>query len=350
VSLVEAIRRAVERQHVDAVTMDAAMEAILAGEGTEAQIAALAVALRMKGETAQEIAAAVRVMRRRGIPVPIAPGAALLDTCGTGGDGLGTFNISTVAAIVVAACGVRVAKHGNRGVSSPTGSADFLEALGVAIDLGPEEVAECIEVAGIGFMFAPRYHAALKHAGPVRRSLGIRTFFNLLGPLSNPAPVTHQLIGVYDPSRVKQLAEVLGLLGLEAAWVVHGEGGFDEVSPVGPTRVAMLAGGRVTERTLAPTDFGLEPATLESIVGGDAATNAAIARRILAGEPGGPRTAVLLNAGAALCVAGRASTPREGAELAAAAIDEGRASAVLTRWVEQGARAPRPARIEAGER
>jgi anthranilate phosphoribosyltransferase len=338
VSLAEAIRRAVDRQHLDAATMDAAMETILTGEGAEAQIAALAVALRMKGETAQEIAAAARVMRRRGTPVPVAVDGALIDTCGTGGDGLGTFNISTVAALVVAACGVRVAKHGNRGVSSPTGSADFLEALGVSIDLGPEQVAACIESAGIGFMFAPRYHAALKHAGPVRRALGIRTFFNLLGPLANPAPVTHQLIGVYDPARVKQLAEVLGLLGLTAAWVVHGEGGFDEVSPVGPTRVAMLAGGRVTERTLVPEDFGLEKVPAEALAGGDAATNAAIARRILDGEPGAPRTAVLINAGAALCVAGRASTPREGAELAAAAIDEGRASAVLARWIEVGRR------------
>jgi anthranilate phosphoribosyltransferase len=336
VSLPEAIRRAVERQHLDAATMDAAMETILSGEGAEAQIAALSVALRMKGETAQEIAAAVQVMRRRGTPVPITSDEVLMDTCGTGGDGLRTFNISTVSAIVLAACGVRVAKHGNRGVSSPTGSADFLEAIGVSIDLGPEQVARCIESVGIGFMFAPRFHAALKHAAPVRRALGIRTFWNLLGPLSNPAPITHQLVGVYDPSRVKQLAEVLGLLGLTAAWVVHGEGGFDEVSPIGSTRVAMLSAGRVTERTLTPADFGLEPVAAEGLVGGDGATNAAIARRILDGEPGAPRTAVLLNTAAALCVAGRASTPREGAELAVAAIDDGRASALLARWVEAG--------------
>ncbi len=337
-SLEEAIRRAVERQHLDAATMDAAMEAVLAGEANDAQIAGLAVALRMKGETAQEIAAAARVMRRRCVRVEVPDRGPLIDTCGTGGDGLRTFNISTVSAIVVAACGVRVAKHGNRGVSSPTGSADLLEALGVAMDVGPEVVARCIDEAGIGFMFAPRYHAALKHAGPVRRALGIRTLFNLLGPLSSPAPVTHQLVGVYDPARVRQLAEVLGLLGLTAAWVVHGEGGFDEVSPVGPTRVAALEGGRVVERTLTPADFGLDPVPASELVGGDATENAAIARRILDGEKGAPRTAVLINAAAALCLAGAAESPLAGAALAASAIDDGRARATLARFVEAGGR------------
>jgi anthranilate phosphoribosyltransferase len=338
-SVHDALRRAVERQHLDADTMDAAMETILGGDATDAEIAGLAVALRMKGETAQEIAAAARVMRRHGVRVAIDDPRPLVDTCGTGGDGLRTFNISTIAAIVVAACGVRVAKHGNRGVSSPTGSADLVEALGVPMDLGPEAVARCIDEAGIGFMFAPRYHAALRHAGPVRRALRIRTIFNLLGPLSSPAPVTHQLVGVYDPSRVRQLAEVLGLLGLTAAWVVHGEGGFDEVSPSGTTRIAALENGRVVERTLAPADFGLDPVPLEGLVGGDATTNAAIARRILAGEPGAPRTAVVINAAAALCVVGSAPTPLEAASMAAAAIDDGRASATLARWTEAGGRA-----------
>ncbi len=337
-SLKDAIRRAVERQHIDAETMEAAMETILAGEATDAEIAGLAVALRMKGETAQEIAAAVRATRRRSVRVRVEDRGPLLDTCGTGGDGLRTFNISTVAAIVVAACGVRVAKHGNRGMSSPTGSADVLEALGVPMDVDPETVARCIDEVGIGFMFAQRYHAALRHAAPVRRALGIRTLFNLLGPLSNPAPVTHQLVGVYDPARLRQLAEVLGLLGLTGAWVVHGEGGFDEVSPTGVTWVAALEHGRVVERTLTPADFELDPVPVAALVGGDGAENARIATRILEGEPGAPRTAVLINAAAALCITGEAPSPAAGAAMAASAIDEGRALATLARWVEAGRR------------
>lgn len=337
-SLKDAIRRAVERHDLDDAAMDAAMETILDGAASEAEIAGFAVALRMKGETAQEIATAARVMRRRCVRVAVEGHGPLVDTSGTGGDGLRTFNISTVAAIVIAACGVRVAKHGNRGVSSPTGSADLIEALGVPMDVGPETVARCIEEAGIGFMFAPRYHGALRHAAPVRRALGIRTLFNLLGPLSSPAPVTHQLVGVYDPARVRQLAEVLGLLGLTAAWVVHGEGGFDEVSPLGVTRVAALEHGRVVERTVTPADFGVDPVPLEGLIGGGPAENALIARRILEGEPGAPRTAVLINAGAALCMTGEAPSPAAGASMAAAAIDDGRARATLARWVEAGRR------------
>jgi len=329
----EAIAAALGRQDVDEATMERAMEEILGGEATPAQIAAFAVALRMKGESAAEIAAAARVMRRRceGIALDVGDGV-VMDTCGTGGDGSGTFNVSTVAAIVVAASGVMVAKHGNRAISSNCGSADVLEALGVAIETGAELVERSLREVRIAFLFAPAHHGALRHAAPVRRELGVRTFFNLLGPLANPAGATHQLLGVYDPERVTQLAHVLALLGSKAAWVVHGEGGLDEVSPCGPTEIACLDNGRVTERVLEPEDFGLARVDRESLRGGDARHNASIARAVLDGEHGAPRTAVVINAGAALCVAGVASSPREGAERAAQTIDSGMAKATLEKW------------------
>jgi len=336
VSLRDAIRAVVARDDLDAATMEAAMEAILAGEAAEAEIAALAVGLRMKGETAEEIAAAARVMRRRCDAVSVAEaGQTVLDTCGTGGDGLGTFNVSTVSAVVVAACGVPVAKHGNRAVSSRAGSADVLEALGVRIDLDGDAVARCVGELGIGFLFAPAHHGALRHAAPVRKALGVRTFFNLLGPLANPASATHQLVGVYDPDRVEQMATVLGKLGITGAWVVHGEGGLDEVSPCGPTRVAVLANGGVETRTLTPGDFGLEPVRPEDLEGGDAERNAAIARAILAGEDAKRRQAVVINAAAALIVAGEADDPKDAARRAADAIDTGAAARKLDEWAEQ---------------
>lgn len=328
----EAIGRVVAGRDLSIAQMEGAMRAILDGEASEAQIAALAVGLRMKGETIDEIAAAARVMRERCTSVDLGLDGVVLDTCGTGGDGAGTFNISTVAALVVAACGVSVAKHGNRAVSSKAGSADLLEALGVALDLEPEAVARSVREVGIGFLFAPAHHAALKHAAPVRRQLGIRTFFNLLGPLANPAGATHQIVGVYDPARVRPLAEVLGRLGTRAAWVVHGEGGLDEISPSGPTRVAVLSDGQVLEKTVEPADFGLEPIALGAIGGGDARRNATITRAVLAGEQGGPRTAVLVNAAAALAVAGQVHDLREGVARAAAAIDSGAAARTLERW------------------
>jgi anthranilate phosphoribosyltransferase len=219
-------------------------------------------------------------------------------------------------------------------VSSRSGSADVLEALGVPVDIAPELVVRCVLEVGIGFFFAPRFHGAMRHAAPVRQKLGVRTFFNLLGPLANPARATHQLLGVYEARRVRQLAEVLGLLGVTRAWVVHGEGGLDEISPFGPTYVARLEEGRVTEDVLEPADFGVEPTEREGLRGGDASDNADIARRVLGGEVGDPRTAVLINAGAALCVAGVASTAREGAERAASAIDSGAARELLDRWSE----------------
>jgi anthranilate phosphoribosyltransferase len=331
VSLARAIQEAVAFHDLSAEVMEAAMETLLRGEALDAQIAALAVALRMKGETTRELAAAARVMRRHAAQVSLGEGP-ILDTCGTGGDGLSTFNISTVSALVVAATGVRVAKHGNRAVSSTTGSADVLEALGVALDLDADSAKRCFERAGIVFLFAPRFHGALRHAASTRKALGLRTFFNLLGPLANPAEVSHQLVGVYEDGRVRQLAEVLLELGLEGAWVVHGEGGFDEVSPMGVTKVARLRRGAIDEMEITPRDFGLEPVDAEGLRGGDAQRNAAIARSVLAGELGAPRTAVLLNSAAALSVVHDLPLD-EAAARAAAAIDSGAARALLDRFV-----------------
>ncbi len=330
----EALASLLEGETLSGPAMEAAMGSILAGEGTPAQVAGFAVALRMRGETTEQIAAAARTLRAHCDAVELPVDGPILDTCGTGGDGAGTFNVSTVSAMVVAACGVKVAKHGNRSVSSRSGSADVLEALGVRIDAPEPVVVRCLEEVGITFLFAPAHHQALRHAATPRRELGARTVFNLLGPLVNPAGATHQLVGVYDPDRVEQLARVLGELGTEGAWVVHGADGLDEIAPHGPTQVAMLKGGEVTTTTLSPADFEVEPAPLSSLAGGDATENAAITRRIFEGKADGARVAVLLNAGAALCVAGAAASPVEGATMAAAAIDEGRAMATLDRWID----------------
>lgn len=313
--------------------VEAAMDSILDGEASPAQIAAFVVALRMKGETASEIAAAARALRKHCETIRPNVDGPLLDTCGTGGDGLHTFNISTAAAIVAAASGVAVAKHGNRAVSSKAGSADVLEALGVRIDLAPERVLACIEEVGIGFMFAPSHHAAMRHAAPVRRELGIRTIFNLLGPLANPASASHQLVGVYDPGRLAQVAEALGSLGLTAAWVVHGDGGLDEVSPSGPSWVAALSDGQVDTFEVSPRDFGLLEVPVEALGGGDAARNAEIIRAVLEGQHGPARVAVVLNAAAALHVCGFDGDRRAAAERAAEAIDSGAAKQTLETWV-----------------
>ncbi|HKN46668.1 MAG TPA: anthranilate phosphoribosyltransferase, partial [Candidatus Polarisedimenticolia bacterium] len=279
-----------------------------------------------------EIAAFARVMRERATRIrsdrPI-----VLDTCGTGGDGAGTFNISTLAAIVAAACGVTVAKHGNRSVSSRCGSADLLQGLGVPIDLPAPAVEGSLRQIGIGFLFAPTLHGAMKHAAPVRRDLGVRTVFNLLGPLTNPAQARYQLLGVYDPAWLVRMAEVLRDLGSERAMVVHG-GGLDEIALHAETQVAELSGGIVQTTTLKPEDAGLGRAPLEAIRGGDPEMNVAIAREILRGVGGPRRDVVLLNTAAALVVAGRASTLREGAALAAGAIDSGAAAGVLERLRE----------------
>ena len=327
------IGRVVEGKDLDATAMEQAVDAIFRGEVSPVQIAGLLIALRMKGETAEELAAAASAMRKHAVPVVTRAVEPILDTCGTGGDGSDSFNISTIAAIVVAACGVTVAKHGNRAATSKAGSADVLEALGIDLNLSPDRVGRCIDELGIGFMFARSHHPAMKHAAPVRAELGARTLFNWLGPLTNPAGATHQLLGVGDPSRLEIMAEVLGLLGSKGAWVVHGHGGLDEVSLSGPTRVAALRGREVHCFQIEPSDFGVEPADLGALRGGDAAHNAEIARAVLSGERGPRRDAVVANAGAALCAAGVASSPREGSARAAGAIDSGAASAKLAAWV-----------------
>jgi anthranilate phosphoribosyltransferase len=327
------LARVVDGNDLDTEAMDHAMETILAGSVSAALLSGLLVALRMKGETPEEIAAAARVMRRHALPVRVSAPAPIVDTCGTGGDGSGSFNISTISAIVVAAAGVTVAKHGNRAASSKVGSADLLEALGVDLGLQPHRIGRCIDEVGIGFMFARVHHPAMKHAAPVRAELGVRTLFNFLGPLTNPAGATHQLLGVGDGSRLETMAEVLRLLGCRGAWVVHGHGGLDEVSLSGPTQVAALRDGTVRCFQLEPSDFGVARADIGALAGGDAMQNAAIALAILGGARGAPRDAVLINAGAALCAAGVEASPRAGAERAARAIDSGAAKQKLEAWV-----------------
>jgi anthranilate phosphoribosyltransferase len=281
----------------------------------------------MRGETVEEIAAFARTMRARARPVRTRH-AEVLDTCGTGGDGAGTFNVSTVAALVVAAAGVPVAKHGNRAVSGRCGSADLLEGLGVRADLSPEEAAACLDDLGFGFLFAPRLHPSMAHAAAVRRDLGVRTVFNLLGPLANPAGARRQLLGVYDPSWVVPVARVLLELGATRALVVHGAG-TDEIALHGETVAAEVRDGRVEERRIVPEDAGLERAPIEAIAGGEIPAQVEAARRVLDGAPGPQRDIVILNAGAALMVAGRAGDIEEGARLSAETIDRGRAAALV---------------------
>lgn len=329
-----AIKQLVAGHDLTPNDVEAAMNVILDGEASDAEIAAFVVALRMKGESVDEIATAARALHKHCELIQPNVDGPLLDTCGTGGDGLHTFNISTAAAIVSAACGVAVAKHGNRAVSSKAGSADVLEALGVRIDLTPARVQRCIEEVGIGFLFAQSHHAAMRHAARVRRELGIRTLFNLLGPLSNPASATHQVVGVYDSARVEQMAQALASLGLTAAWVVHGEGGLDEVSPSGRTTVAQLSEGTVSRFEVSPSDFGLPEVPIEALQGGDARRNADIIGGVLRGDQGPARVAVLINTAAALCVAGLASDRRSAAKRAAEAIDSGAAKETLGRWVQ----------------
>lgn len=331
--IAEAIKRAVEPAPLDPALVESALRQILAGEATQTQIAAFLVALRVRGETTQDLLAAARVMRQYCTPLVIAPRPVVIDTCGTGGDGHGTFNISTATAIVVAACGVTVAKHGNRAASSKAGSADVLEALGVRIDLDPTAVAACIDEVGIGFMFARVHHPAMRHVGPVRAELGIRTLFNLVGPLSNPAGASHQLLGVYERQRCEPLAHVLKELGSRAAWVVHGHDGVDEMSISGSTYVAELKLGQIRVFEMSPADFGLPQSPLSELAGGTAQDNARLIQHVLRGERGPKRDAVVLNTAAALCVAEVASSPLHGAQLAADAIDSGVAAAKLDAWI-----------------
>lgn len=322
-SIKEAIVKVVGGSGLEMDEASAAMQEIVKGVATPAQIAALVVALRMKGETAAEVAGLAKVMRREAVRVDGL--ADVVDTCGTGGDGLSTFNISTVAAFVASGAGVKVAKHGNRAYTSSCGSADLLEALGVAIDLLPEDVATCVDQVGIGFMFAPLFHPAMKYAAGPRSEIGLRTVFNILGPLTNPAGASVQLLGVASPQLVPLMGEVLKLLGCRRALVVHGDDGMDEISLSGPTQVCEVGDGSSRCYAIRPEDFGMTPCTMEALEGGSVAENAAIARSILKGELGPRREVVLLNAAAALYVAGRVGSLARGVECSAESIDSGAA-------------------------
>lgn len=309
------------------------MTAIMEGRATHTQIGALLAALRTKRETVDELTGFARVMRERSIKVTCNR-RPLIDTCGTGGDGCDTFNISTTAAFVVAAAGVAVAKHGNRAVSSKCGSADVLEALGVNLVLTPEQIGECIDTVGVGFIFAPRHHPAMKNVSQARRELGIRTVFNILGPLTNPAGASRQLIGVFDEDLTPKLAEVLGRLGCERAMVVHGTDGLDEISTVGPTRISHLMQGRVSTETRIPAEFFLIPSTLAQLAGGATPEeNADILKAVLQGEHGPRRDVVSVNAAAGLILAGAAQSWRDGLALAHSMIDSKRAWGVLQKLI-----------------
>lgn len=309
-----------------------AMETIMDGGAPPAQIAGFLIALAMKGERPDEIVGLARTMRARAAKLSRSF-APVFDTCGTGGDGSHTFNVSTVAALVLAACGVRVAKHGNRSASSKCGSADVLETLGVNVAAPPAVVERCLEQAGIAFLFAPVFHPSMRHAGPTRKELGVRTAFNLLGPLTNPAAAARQLVGVPRPELTELVARSLAQLGAERAWVVHGADGLDEISTTGYTKVSECRGGSVNTFYLHPADVGLPKASREDLRGGEASENAAIARAVLSGAKGPARDVVVLNAGASLLIAEKAGSIPEGLAMAAAAIDDGRAAAVLARLV-----------------
>jgi len=327
--VIESIARLVKCQDLTEDEAAAAFEIIIRGDATPSQIAGFLIALRIKGETAEEIAGFARTARAMATPIEV--DGALLDTCGTGGDGLATFNISTLSAIVAAACGARVAKHGNRAASSLCGSADVLEQLGVKIDLTPEGVARCIDQAGIGFLFAPVFHPSFRFAGATRRELGLRTVFNVLGPLCNPAGAKYQALGVADASLASKMADVLVRLGVERAIVFHAADGMDELSVASPSFVIEVDGKR-REYELDPMELGLAHAPVESMRGGGPEENARLAREVLDGAKGPRRDVVLLNSAAALRASGLARDWKEGLGLAAEAIDSGRAVEVLDRW------------------
>jgi anthranilate phosphoribosyltransferase len=338
--ILDALHRiANHRQSLSREEAHAVMTEVLTGQCSDAQIAALLVALHMKGETVEEIVGFAEAIRAAAIPLQLHAGAvldasgtgrdALVDTCGTGGDTSGTFNISTATAFVVAGAGVRVAKHGNRSVTSKCGSADVMEALGVNIHLPAARIAACLEEVGIAFLFAPAMHSAMKHVQAARRELHLRTVFNLLGPLTNPARATCQVVGVYSADLVEKLAEALSMLGLHRALVVHGSDGLDEITITGVTRIAEVREGQVHSYEVTPEEFGLQRAPLDEISGGDAARNATLIREVLSGKKSARRDVVLLNAAAALVAAGRADHLRDAVPLAATAIDSGSAFAKL---------------------
>jgi len=329
--LIEAIAKLVRCENLTEDEAASAFEEIMRGDATPIQVAGFLVALRMKGETVDEITGFARTARAVATPIEIQ--GALLDTCGTGGDGLATFNISTLSAIVAAASGAKVAKHGNRAASSMCGSADVLEQLGVKVDLGPEGVARCIDEAGIGFLFAPVFHPSFRFAGVPRRELALRTVFNVLGPLCNPAGAKYQALGVADGSMAGKMAEVLMRLGVERAIVFHAGDGMDELSVSSPSFVIEIDGER-KEYELDPAELGLAKAPVDSMRGGGPEENARIAREVLQGATGPRRDVVLLNAAAALRAAGLAESWKDGLGVAAEAIDSGRAGEVLQRWAK----------------
>jgi anthranilate phosphoribosyltransferase len=334
----EAIGQLLDGQSMSAQQAEEVMDEIMAGEATPAQIAGFLIALRVKGETVDEITGCARAMRRAAVAV-CPQDNYMIDTCGTGGDQAGTFNISTTAAFVAAGAGLKVAKHGNRSVSSQSGSADVLGALGVNLDLTADQVAQSIDEVGIGFLYAPKFHPAMRYAIGPRRELGVRTIFNILGPLTNPAGASAQLLGVYDPALTETLARVLQALGSRAAYVVHGHGGLDELTTTGPNRVSHFGLGAVGEdivtETLDPAAYGFAAADLEDLTGGAPEENAHITRDVLSGAESGPkRDIVLLNAGASLLVGGLAGDLHEGIALAIESIDSGAALLRLEEMIE----------------
>ena len=342
--IVEAIRALVDRRDLSRLEAAAAMEAIMSGGATGAQVAAFLTALRMKGETVEELTGFAEVMRLKVARVRTRSEVEasltgtdremLIDTCGTGGDASGTFNVSTATAFVVAGAGVKVAKHGNRSVSSLCGSADVVETLGINLDLPPAKVAQCVDEVGIGFLYAPLLHTAMKHVMPARREMGIRTVFNLLGPLTNPAGANAQVIGVYARGLVEPLARVLAELGTIRAFVVHGADGLDEISTTGESWVAEVHEGLVRASAVGPEDFGVPRASIAELRGGDREENAEIIRRVLSGDPGPRRDIVIVNSAAALVAGGHARDFKEGAQQAAHAIDSGAALAKLRALTE----------------
>ena len=342
--ILESLKKVVEREDLSAEDAFMTMDEIMSGKATDAQIAAFLTALRLKGETVEEITGFARAMREKVTPVKVrgqveasisgSDREALVDTCGTGGDASNTFNISTATAFVVAGAGIPVAKHGNRSVSSLCGSADVVEALGVSLELSPEQVGSCIDEMGIGFLYAPLLHKAMKYVMTARKEIRIRTVFNILGPLTNPAGAASQVVGVYQERLTEVLARVLNELGARRAFVVHGLDGLDEVSLSGESRISEVKGGRVQTYTVSPEDFGLKRAPLSELQGGNAAENAEIIRRILSGEEGPRRDVVLMNAAVALVAGGKANDFQEGVKLAARSIDSGAAMEKLSRLVE----------------
>ena len=325
------VAKAATGESLSADDAAAAFDLMMSGEATDAQIGGFLMALRVRGETVDEITGAAKTMRAKALAVK-APDDAI-DVVGTGGDAKGTYNISTCSALVVAGAGVPVAKHGNRSVSSKSGSADVLEALGVKLDIGPELVSKCIYEAGVGFMFAPGHHAAMKHVMPARKDLATRTIFNLLGPLTNPAGAKRELLGVFAKEWVEPIAHVLNNLGSERVWVVHGADGLDELTTTGTSHVAELRDGQVRTFDVTPHDAGLPTAVMDDLLGGDGAQNAQAIRDVLAGQAGAFRDIVVLNAAAALVVADKAPDLKAGAALAARSIDEGLAQACLDKLV-----------------